>query len=229
MVPGRERERTRRAGPAILGMCALVQFPLAAMGGGDAAPIVGIVAGHRSSAAFALAWWTAAASGPMLRRMSALPAAETTLPLPSGWPKTVKTGLLHVVGLARIALIDVRAGFASGPSDAKAAARTAALESELAQLREELRIKDARMLRLDPRKRPHFTGEERLAILVLRAARGWTTAETARRFLLTAATVGPRQPLSRLCGRGGPGDPCVVPNARPEAHRAVARVRTESG
>jgi transposase InsO family protein len=117
------------------------------------------------------------------------PADNTTLPLPPGWSETVKTGLLQVVGLARVALLDVRAGFANGPSDAKTAARLAALESEIAQLREELRIKDARMLRLDPRKRPHFTGEERLAILLLRAARGWTTAETARRFLLTAATV----------------------------------------
>ncbi|MBL8741363.1 MAG: DDE-type integrase/transposase/recombinase [Myxococcales bacterium] len=45
------------------------------------------------------------------------------------------------------------------------------------------------MARLDPRKRPHFAGDERLAILLLRAARGWTAAETARRFFLTTATV----------------------------------------
>jgi hypothetical protein len=101
----------------------------------------------------------------------------------------VKTALLHVVGLARVAVLEVRAGFASGPSDARVAARVAALEAEIGQLREELRIKDARMGRLDARKRPHFAPEDRLAILVLRAARGWTTAETARRFMITAMTV----------------------------------------
>jgi len=121
--------------------------------------------------------------------MTAPPTAKTALPLPAGWSKTVKTGLLQVVGLARVALLDVRAGFSSGPSEARVAARLAALESEIAQLGEELRIKDARMARLDPRKRPHFSGEERLAILLLRAAHGWTTAETARRFMITAATI----------------------------------------
>jgi len=86
-------------------------------------------------------------------------------------------------------VLDVRAGFASGPTDARVAARIAALEVENVQLKEELRIKDARMARLDPRKRPHFAGDERLAILTLRAARGWTTAETARRFMLMATVL----------------------------------------
>ncbi|MBL8739942.1 MAG: DDE-type integrase/transposase/recombinase, partial [Myxococcales bacterium] len=117
------------------------------------------------------------------------PANNTNLPLPAGWSESVKTALLQASALARCVLLDVRAGFATGPKDAKIAARIAALETEVGQLREELRIKDARMARLDPRKRPHFAGDERLAILVLRAARGWTTMETARRFLLTAATV----------------------------------------
>ncbi|MBL8743031.1 MAG: DDE-type integrase/transposase/recombinase [Myxococcales bacterium] len=116
-------------------------------------------------------------------------AKSTNLPLPTGWSETVKTALLQVSALARVAILDVRAGFATGPKDAKTAARIAALETEVGQLREELRIKDARMARLDPRKRPHFAADDRLAILLLRAARGWTTIETARRFLLTAATV----------------------------------------
>lgn len=122
--------------------------------------------------------------------MSAPPAHETMVPLPKHWTTIAKTGLLQVIGLARFAVLDVCAGYANGRSpDARVAARMTELTVEVAQLREELRIKDARMDRLEPRRRPHFTGQLRLAILELRAARGWTTAETARRFLITAATI----------------------------------------
>jgi transposase InsO family protein len=63
------------------------------------------------------------------------------------------------------------------------------LRTEVAMLREELRIKDARLARIEPRNRPHYPPAERLAILALRAARGWGAAATARRFHLTAQTV----------------------------------------
>ena len=45
------------------------------------------------------------------------------------------------------------------------------------------------MERLPPRRRPYYPLIERLAILELRAARGWTVAETARRLLVTSLTV----------------------------------------
>jgi DNA-binding transcriptional regulator YiaG len=63
------------------------------------------------------------------------------------------------------------------------------LEAEVAQLKEEIRIKDARMLRLDSRKRPQYPPIERMAILELRAARNWSRKETADAFHLTAATI----------------------------------------
>ena len=47
-------------------------------------------------------------------------------------------------------------------------------EQELALLREEMRIKDARMARLNPFRRPHYPPTERLAILELKAAQGWS-------------------------------------------------------
>jgi putative transposase len=56
-------------------------------------------------------------------------------------------------------------------------------------LEEELRIKDTRMERLPAQRRPHYPAIERLAILELRAARGWSQAETARRLLVTPLTV----------------------------------------
>ncbi len=63
------------------------------------------------------------------------------------------------------------------------------LRQEIGLLEEELRIKDARMLRVPAHHRPHYAPTERLAILELRAARAWSLAQTARRLLVTTATV----------------------------------------
>lgn len=45
------------------------------------------------------------------------------------------------------------------------------------------------MKRIDPQKRPHYAPTERMAILELRAARAWSTQQTADAFLVTAATI----------------------------------------
>ena len=65
----------------------------------------------------------------------------------------------------------------------------ALLTLAVALLEEELRIKDARMARIDPRKRPHYPPSERMAILEFRAAHGWSQQQTADAFQLTAATI----------------------------------------
>src|SRR4029453_17078212 len=54
---------------------------------------------------------------------------------------------------------------------------------------EEIRIKDARMEQIEPHRRPHYPPTHRLAILELRAARGWTLAQTARIFLVSPLTI----------------------------------------
>ncbi len=79
------------------------------------------------------------------------------------------------------------------------------LRQELALIIEEIRIKDARMLRIPAQRRPHYPPTERLAMLELRAVRGWSVSQTARRLLVTPATVcswmhrldeyGPHSPL----------------------------------
>ena len=56
-------------------------------------------------------------------------------------------------------------------------------------LREELRIDYARMKRIDPNRRPQYTPALRMAILELRAMRGWSKAETARHFCVTDDTI----------------------------------------
>ncbi len=45
------------------------------------------------------------------------------------------------------------------------------------------------MERVPPRHRPHYPAVERLAILELRAARGWSAAQTAGRSFLTEGTI----------------------------------------
>src|SRR5439155_27256855 len=63
------------------------------------------------------------------------------------------------------------------------------LRQEIGLLREETRIKDARMEQLPPQRRPHYPPVERLAILELRAARHWSLVQAANRFLVTPLTV----------------------------------------
>ena len=45
------------------------------------------------------------------------------------------------------------------------------------------------MLRIEPHKRPDYPPSERMAILELRAARGWSQQQAASTFHLTAATI----------------------------------------
>jgi transposase InsO family protein len=52
-----------------------------------------------------------------------------------------------------------------------------------------MRLKDSRMSRIPAQRRPHYLPTERLAILELRAARGWSQAQTAGRMLVTPVTV----------------------------------------
>ena len=118
------------------------------------------------------------------------PAGCRTLALPAGWSESVKSGLLCALALARRLVLDVRAGFDGEPlPSARMRAQNDRLKARIAVLEEERRIKDARMARIPAARRPHYPPSERLAILTLRAAAGWSAAETARRFFVTAATI----------------------------------------
>jgi putative transposase len=76
------------------------------------------------------------------------------------------------------------------------------LQRQVALLLEELRIKDARMERLPAQRRPHYPAIEQLAILELRAARGWSQAETARRLRALCPRMGSRR-IARVFARAG--------------------------
>ncbi len=110
--------------------------------------------------------------------------------LPKEWKKNVRTAVLAAISLARFSIAQTRSWAAeSSNTRMRLTAEKDRLAAEIGMLREELRIKDARMGRIDPSKRPFYLPQERMAVLELRAARGWTMAGTSRRFLVTAATI----------------------------------------
>ena len=110
--------------------------------------------------------------------------------LPRGWPRHIRSALLHVIALAEYAAAYTR-GWAIDCriTRLRLKAENDRLRQEVVLLTEEIRIKDARMRRVEPQKRPHYVPTERMAILELRAARAWTTQQTAATFLVTGATV----------------------------------------
>ncbi|MFC1610369.1 transposase [Myxococcota bacterium] len=112
------------------------------------------------------------------------------IPLPKTWPEHARSAIIHVISLAHAAIVCAR-GWAANSSIARVRLRgqLEKARAEISLLTEELRIKDARMASLDPRRRPHYRPTERLAILELRAARGWSMAQTARALLVVPATI----------------------------------------
>ena len=122
-----------------------------------------------------------------------MPSKPTTsaLPLlPRGWTKIVRSAVVQAISVASLALTHAwsRAATASSPRR-RLQAQLDRLRTEVALLREELEIKDARLNRVPPRKRPHYEPVQRMRILELKAARSWSRKQTADRFLLTEETI----------------------------------------
>ncbi len=106
--------------------------------------------------------------------------------LPRQWPGHVKSGILHAISLASVVLSFAR-GRVTGHRRLQAQLEQAT--TEIALLREELYIKDSRWERARSKRRPHYTPVQRMRILQLRAARGWTMEKTARIFLIDLQTL----------------------------------------
>lgn len=121
--------------------------------------------------------------------MSARPA-KPKLSIPKHWSRSVQSALVHVISLAHYAIVATRSWAVNSTNDrVRLGAKADRLEQELALRNEELRIKDTRMAAIPPHRRPHYGPAERLAILELRAARGWSQAQTAEAFLVTETTI----------------------------------------
>ncbi len=116
--------------------------------------------------------------------------SERTIALPRGWTKRVKSALIQSVSLAATALTlaHSRALSSRGPRKRMAAELDRA-NTESALLKEELDIKDGRWSRLPWRRRPFYTSVQRMRILQLKAARGWSCEQAARAFLINEQTL----------------------------------------
>jgi putative transposase len=113
------------------------------------------------------------------------------VPLPRSWNRRTKAAILQILALGHYAFNAMVARAANERSRrTRFRAEIDRLNHELALLREELRIKNARMERVPAHRRPHYTPLERMAILELRAAHGWSARQAAERLLITPTTVG---------------------------------------
>jgi hypothetical protein len=150
--------------------------------------------------------------------------AAPTVPLPTHWHRHVRSAVLHVIALARLAAAEVRGWAVNSPvTRLRLAAQLDHARQEIALLREELRIKDARMAAIPAHRRPHYPPTERMAILELRAARGWNQVQAAEAMMVTPATVAA---WTRRVDEQGPGALVQLPepvNRFPEFVRHIVR------
>ena len=88
---------------------------------------------------------------------------EPRIPLPKAWNKHVRSSLLHVISLAEFAAAFTR-GWGSDSINPRLRKKTELmrLTATVAALREQIRIKDARMARISPHRRPQYAPVERM-------------------------------------------------------------------
>ncbi len=113
------------------------------------------------------------------------------IPVPRGWNRRAKSAILHILALSHYTFTAL---VARATNDRHRRTRRRAeidrLEHEIALLTEELRIKDARMNRVPPHRRPHYVPVERMASREIRAVRAWSARQAAQRFHVTPTTLG---------------------------------------
>ena len=98
-----------------------------------------------------------------------------------------QSGVLHALALASAAL--TKAWARASWTRRGQAAEVDRLRAEIALLREEFDFEDERWARSSASQEPHYGPVHRLRTLQLRASRGWTTVQTAQRFLVTEDTI----------------------------------------
>ena len=142
------------------------------------------------------------------------------IPLPKSWTQHVRIAMLHVVARAGHATAYTQSWAANSLSvRVRLKAENERLQQKMALMREEIRIKDVRMVLITPQRRPHYPAMERMSILELRAARGWSLQQTADVFLVTAGTIAS---WMRRVDEEGPG--CTL-DQRPWGEYSKSRPR----
>ncbi len=117
-------------------------------------------------------------------------AAPEDIPLPRAWTKTVRSSVLHAISLAFAALTRAWGSAATSPRrTTRLQAELDRAKTEIALLNEELAIKNDRLGRVPPRRRPHYRPTDRMRTLQLKAARGWSSHQIAEVFAVTEDTI----------------------------------------
>ena len=126
------------------------------------------------------------------------------LPLPRGWRKIARAGVLHAISLAAMAMTSAWSkAAASRSSRQRISAEVDRLRTEVALLSEELELKDSRWARVPARRRPYYGPVQRMQILQLKAAREWSARQVAEHFMVTEETIASW--MRRLDEEGEPG------------------------
>ena len=112
------------------------------------------------------------------------------LPLPKDWEKNIRSTVLHIIALAFKSLTYARGWAVNSPI------HRVRLAAELDQCRCDGTLKDeaihlltTRFSRLPSHQRPHYTPQERMAILELKATHNLSLEQTASLFLVGSSTV----------------------------------------
>ncbi len=112
------------------------------------------------------------------------------LPLPKSWKQSIKSAVIHTFSLA-FKTITLALGHLSdsGHLPVRMAAQLKRLKMENVQLKEMMAIKDARMTRLDPKRRPYYSPTERMRILELKSITGMSNRQASEVFLVSDITI----------------------------------------
>ena len=87
-----------------------------------------------------------------------------SLPLPRGWHRRVRSAAVHAISLANLAFTKTLSWAADGLNPRlRLQAELERLRREISLLREEIRIKGARMEQIEPHRRPYIGVRLRLA------------------------------------------------------------------
>ena len=114
----------------------------------------------------------------------------SSIPLPRQWTQHVKSSFLQAVSLATTAFTATCALAANRRAElTRLKAELGRAYREIALLKEEMSIKDERFRRVPALRRPHYHPIQRLRVLQVKAARGWTIGQTADAFILNIQTV----------------------------------------
>lgn len=112
------------------------------------------------------------------------------LALPECWPHLVRKAMIQVCSLAHWAIIYTRSMAADSKLQrVQLAVKLDTAKNEISLLQEELRIIKTRFVKMPVKHRPYYPPFERMAILELKAIRGWNLKQSAAHFIVDKETI----------------------------------------